>query len=33
MSNFTRVEELGGAIATSDDEQYFLVMLRLKDLQ
>jgi len=29
----TRVEKLRGAIATSDDEQCFLVMLRLKDLQ
>ncbi len=28
-----RVEQLGGAIATIDDEQCFLVMLRLNDLQ
>jgi hypothetical protein len=27
-----RVEELGEAVATNDDEQCFLVMLRLKDL-
>ncbi len=29
----TKVEELGGAVAINDDEQCFLVMLRLKDFQ
>jgi len=28
-----RVEQLGGVLATANDEQCFLVMLRLKDLQ
>ncbi len=28
-----RVKQLGGVIITIDDEQCFLVMLRLKDLQ
>jgi hypothetical protein len=28
-----KVEQLGRAIATANDEQCFLVMLRLKDLQ
>jgi hypothetical protein len=28
-----KVEQLGGTVVTFDDEQCFLVMLRLKDLQ
>jgi hypothetical protein len=28
-----KVKQLGGVVATVDDEQCFLAMLRLKDLQ
>jgi hypothetical protein len=29
----TKVKQLGGVVAIADNEQCFLVMLRLKDLQ